>query len=266
MDLLVLAVMGAVAGTLAGLLGIGGGALIVPALMFVFERQGVDPAIRMQLALGTSLATIVFTALASVAAHQRRGAVDWVILRRITPGIVTGGLLGAAVAAWLASRTLQILFVLFLFALAAQYARGTTAASARRRLPGAAGMSAAGAAIGAVSALFGIGGGSLSVPFMTWCSVPVRRAIATSAAIGLPIALSTTAGFIAAGWNDPRLPPWSFSYVLLPAFFGVVAGSVAAAPLGARLAHRLPEKTLRRIFALFVALLGLRMLWGLMPG
>jgi uncharacterized membrane protein YfcA len=263
MDFLILAVMGAVAGTLAGLLGIGGGAIIVPVLMFVFERQEVNPEIRMQLALGTSLATIVFTALSSLAAHHRRGAVDWAILRRITPGIVAGGLAGAAVATALASRTLQLLFVAFLFALAAQYARGTTATAAHRPLPGPAGMAAAGGIIGAVSALFGIGGGALSVPFMTWCSVPVRRAIATSAAIGLPIALSTTAGFVVAGWNDPRLPPWSFSYVLLPAFFGVVVASVVAAPLGARLAHRLPETTLRRIFALFVAALGLRMLWAL---
>jgi len=263
MELLTLLIMGAIAGTLAGLLGIGGGALIVPVLIFVFERQGVNPEIHMQLALGTSLATIVFTALSSVAAHHRRGAVDWAIFRRITPGIVAGGLAGAAVATALASRTLHILFVLFLFALSLQYSRGTTAAAAHRPLPGTSGFAVAGGVIGALSALFGIGGGSLSVPFMTWCSVPVKRAIATSAAIGLPIAVSTTIGYIVAGWNDPRLPPWSFSYVLLPAFFGVVAGSVLAAPLGARLAHRLSDKTLRRIFGLFVFLLGLRMLWAL---
>lgn len=264
MEILLLVAMGGLAGVMAGLLGIGGGALIVPVLMFVFERQGVHPEIRMQLALGTSLATIVFTALSSVGAHQRRGAVDWAIFRRITPGIVAGGLIGAAVAASLASRTLQGLFVAFLFALAAQYARGTTATAAHRALPGAAGFSAAGAVIGALSAFFGIGGGSLTVPFLTWCSVPVKRAIATSAAVGLPIAVSTTIGYIAAGWKDPRLPAWSFSYVSLPAFLGVVVASVAAAPLGARLAHRLPEKTLRRIFALFVAVLGLRMLWSLL--
>lgn len=264
MEILLLVAMGGLAGVMAGLLGIGGGALIVPVLMFVFERQGVHPEIRMQLALGTSLATIVFTALSSVAAHQRRGAVDWSIFRRITPGIVAGGLIGAAVASSLASRTLQGLFVVFLFALAAQYARGTTATAAHRALPGVVGFSAAGAVIGALSAFFGIGGGSLTVPFLTWCSVPVKRAIATSAAVGLPIAVSTTFGYVVAGWKDPRLPAWSFSYVSLPAFLGVVVASVAAAPLGARLAHRLPEKTLRRIFALFVAVLGLRMLWGLL--
>ena len=264
MEFLTLALMGALAGMMAGLLGIGGGALIVPVLVIVFEMQRMDAGIVMQAALGTSLATIVFTALSSVLAHQRRGAVNWAIFRRITPGIVIGSLLGAGIADSLSSRTLQVMFVVFMFAVAAQFARGTMAAAARGRLPGGVGMSAAGMAIGAASALFGIGGGSLSVPFMTWCSVPVRQAIATSAAIGLPIALSSTAGYIVAGWGDSRLPPWSLGYVVLPAFVGIVIASTLAAPVGARLAHRLPETTLRRIFALFVAILGARMLWGLL--
>lgn len=264
MEFVTLALMGALAGTMAGLLGIGGGALIVPVLVIVFEMQGMDRSIMMQTALGTSLATIVFTAASSVLAHQRRGAVAWNIFWRITPGIVIGSLAGAAIADVLASRTLQIMFVVFMFAVAAQFARGTTATSAHRHLPGTVGMTAAGGVIGVASALFGIGGGSLSVPFMTWCSVPVRQAIATSAAIGLPIALASTAGYIAAGFGDPRLPPWSIGYVTLPAFFGIVVASTLAAPLGARLAHRLPETTLRRVFAAFVTILGLRMLWGLL--
>jgi hypothetical protein len=262
-EILILASMGGLAGLMAGLLGIGGGALIVPVLVIVFEMQKMDAGIVMQTALGTSLATIVFTALSSLLAHQRRGAVNWTVFRRITPGIVIGGLAGAAIADRLASRTLQVMFVIFMFAIAVQFARGSMAAPAHRRLPGQAGMSLAGGVIGVASALFGVGGGSLSVPFLTWCSVPVRQAIATSAAIGLPIALSATAGYIVAGWSDPRLPPWSLGYVTLPAFAGIVIASTLAAPLGARLAHRLPETTLRRIFALFVALLGVRMLWGL---
>ena len=264
MEFLTLALMGALAGTMAGLLGIGGGALIVPVLVIVFETQGVDRSITMQAALGTSLATIVFTALSSVLAHHRRSAVRWAIVRRITPGIVIGGLLGAAIADVLSSRTLQIMFVVFMFAIAVQFGFGILAATASRTLPGSVGMSLAGTAIGAASSLFGVGGGSMSVPFMTWCSVPVRQAIATSAAIGLPIALSATAGYVVAGWNDPRLPPWSVGYVVLPAFIGIVVASTLAAPLGARLAHRLSETTLRRIFALFVAILGVRMLWALL--
>ncbi len=264
MEILTLALMGALAGVMAGLLGIGGGALIVPVLVIVFEMQGMDQAIIMQTALGTSLATIVFTALSSVLAHQRRGAVNWTIFRHITPGIVVGSLLGAGIADALASRTLQIMFVVFMFAVAVQFSRGTMAAAAHRRMPGTMGMSVAGTVIGLASALFGIGGGSLSVPFMTFCSVPVRQAIATSAAIGFPIALSSTVGYIVAGWGDSRLPPWSIGYVILPAFIGIVVASTLSAPFGAWLAHRLPETTLRRIFALFVALLGVRMLWGLL--
>ncbi|MBI3546870.1 MAG: sulfite exporter TauE/SafE family protein [Gammaproteobacteria bacterium] len=263
MEFLTLALMGALAGVMAGLLGIGGGALIVPVLVIVFEMQKVDPGIIMQAALGTSLATIVFTAMSSIRAHHRRGAVNWEIFRRITPGIIIGSLVGAGIAKLLTSHALQIMFVVFMFAIAAQFARGTTAIPAHRRLPGAAGMTLAGLTIGIASALFGIGGGSLSVPFLTWCSVPVRQAIATSAAIGLPIALSSSLGYILAGWNDPRLPPLSIGYVVLPAFIGIVVASTLAAPLGARLAHRLSENTLRRLFALFVALLGVRMLIGL---
>jgi uncharacterized membrane protein YfcA len=264
MELLTLLTMGGLAGLMAGLLGIGGGALIVPVLVIVFEGQGVNPHIIMQLALGTSLATIVFTAISSAGAHHRRGTLDWTVFRRIAPAIVIGTLLGAAIADQLASRTLQWMFVVFMFAIAAQFSRGTTATRAHARLPGLFGMNLAGTIIGVASALFGIGGGSLSVPFMTWCSVPVKRAIGTSAAIGLPIAVSGAVGYIVAGWNEPNLPPWSFGYVVLPAFAGIVVASTAAAPLGARLAHRLSETVLRRIFALFVALLGLRMLWGLL--
>lgn len=249
---------------MAGLLGIGGGALIVPVLVIVFETQQVDPGITMQAALGTSLATIVFTALSSVLAHHRRGAVNWAIFRQITPGIVIGGLVGAGIADHLASRTLHIMFVVFMFALALQMSRGTMATTAHGRLPGVMGVTIAGTIIGTASAIFGIGGGSLSVPFMTWCSVPVRQAIATSAAIGLPIALSSTTGYIIAGLHDPRLPPWSVGYVVLPAFLGIVVASTLAAPFGARLAHRLSEATLRRIFALFVTILGARMLWVLL--
>jgi hypothetical protein len=256
--------MGGVAGMMAGLLGIGGGALIVPVLVIVFEGQGVNPAIIMQAALGTSLATISFTAISSTYAHHRRGAVNWTIFRQIAPGIVIGTFAGAFVADLMATRTLKILFIIFMFAVAAQFARGTTATAAHARgLPGRPGMGIAGLVIGVASALFGIGGGSLSVPFMTWCRVPVKQAVATAAAIGLPIALAGAAGYLWAGRDATGLPPWSVGYIVLPAFAGIVVASTLAAPLGARLAHRLPDKTLKRIFALFVAVLGVRMLFSL---
>jgi hypothetical protein len=265
MEILTLVVMGGLAGVMAGLLGIGGGALIVPVLVMVFESQHVNPDVIMQAALGTSMATIVFTAVSSVLAHQRRGAVHWPIFRQITPGIVIGSFAGAAIVHVLASRTLRIMFVVFMFLLAIQMARGTMATAAhRRRFPGAPVTGAVGVVIGMLSAFFGIGGGSMSVPFMTWNGIPARQAIATSAAIGFPIALSAAIGYIIAGWNVPGLPPWSLGYVALPAFAGIVVASTAAAPFGARLAHRLSETTLRRIFALFVAILGTRMLWTIL--
>jgi uncharacterized membrane protein YfcA len=257
--------MGGLAGVMAGLLGIGGGALIVPVLVIVFEGQGVNPQVIMQSALGTSLATIVFTAISSTLAHHRRGAVNWEIFRGIAPGIVIGTFAGAFVADLMTTRALKILFIIFMFAIAAQFARGTTATAAHARgLPGRPGMGLAGLVIGVASALFGIGGGSLSVPFMTWCRVPVKQAVATAAAIGLPIAVAGATGYLVAGLDAPGLPPWSVGYIVLPAFAGIVVASTLAAPLGARLAHRLSDVTLRRIFALFVTILGLRMLWGLL--
>ncbi len=264
MDTIELLIMGGLAGVMAGLLGIGGGAIIVPVLVIMFDRQGVAQQSVMQLALGTSLATIVFTAISSAGAHYRRGTLDLAIFRRIAVAIVAGTWLGAAIADHLASRTLQWMFVVFMFAVSAQFARGTTTTDAHRQLPGLVGMNIAGLVIGVASALFGIGGGSLSVPFMTWCSVPVKRAIGTSAAIGLPIAAGGAIGYIVAGWGRAGLPPWTFGYVALPAFAGIVVASTAAAPLGARLAHYLSETTLRRVFAVFVALLGLHMLWNLL--
>lgn len=256
--------MGGLAGVMAGLLGIGGGALIVPVLAIVFEGQGVNPEIIMQLALGTSLATIVFTAVSSVMAHHRRGAVDWAIFRSIAPGIVAGALIGSAIAEALANRTLRILFVIFMFGVAAQMARGTMAVSPHAHLPGRVGTGLVGLIIGIASALFGIGGGSMSVPFMTWCGVQAKRAVATSAAIGLPISIGGALGYIATGWSVAGRPPWSVGYVVLPAFASIVVASALAAPLGARLAHRLSDVVLRRIFALFVTLLALDMLWRLL--
>ena len=204
MDILMLVVMGGVAGMMAGLLGIGGGALIVPVIVIVLEGQGVNPNIIMHSALGTSLATIVFTAISSIIAHHRRRAVEWSIFRRIAPGIIVGTLLGSVVADALSSHALKVMFVVFMFAVAVQMSRGTMTTEAHaRHLPGRVGMSIAGGIIGIASALFGIGGGSMSVPFMTWCGVAAKRAVATSAAIGLPIAVSGAVGFIVAGWNAP---------------------------------------------------------------
>lgn len=262
MEILALMLSGAAAGVMAGLLGIGGGMLIVPVIALLLERQGVSPDVIMQCAIGTSLATITFTALSSMRAHHKRGAVRWPLFMQLTPGIVVGGLVGAAIADWLPGRSLRYIVAVSMLAVAAQMAFGGRAANPHRRLPGRPVLVTAGGLIGTLSTLIGIGGGSLTVPFLTWCSVPVKQAIATAAALGFPIALSGAVGYIIGGLNETELPPFSLGYIVLPAFAGIVVASTAAAPLGARLAHRLSDVTLRRIFAVFLLVLGVRMLSG----
>lgn len=213
-----------------------------------------------QLALGTSLASILFTSLSSVRAHHRRGAVEWPLLRRIVPGIVIGTLAGAVLAAQMSALVLKVFFVAFLFYAAIQMWLEFKPAP-HRGLPGRAGTTLAGGVIGAVSSWVGIGGGTLSVPFMLWHNVPLHRAIATSAAIGFPIALAGAAGYVLGGRGVSGLPAGSFGFVYLPALAGIVLGSVLTAPLGAFTAHRLPVRPLKRIFALLLAVLALRMLW-----
>lgn len=260
MDIVLLVGMGALAGTLAGLLGIGGGIIIVPVLALVFSHQHVAPGVIMHVAIGTSLATIVTTSLSSIRAHQKHKAIDWRVFRTITPGILLGGVLGALIAERLDSETLRLAFGVFMILVATQMAISRTPPP-HRQLPGAVGIGIAGILIGTVASLMGVGGGSMSVPFLTWCNMAVRRAVATSAAIGLPIALSGTASFIATGWQTAQLPPWSVGYVNLPAWLGIVVASTLFAPAGAALAHRIPPTFLKRIFALFLYLLAIRLLW-----
>ena len=250
------------AGVLAGLLGVGGGLVIVPMLVMALTRQGVAPEVIMHLALGTSLASIMFTSVSSFLAHHRRGAVLWPVVRRIAGGILLGTFLGATIAAWLSSRTLKLIFVLFLYYMGYQLLANRQPKPSRT-LPGWVGMSMAGLVIGGVSAFVGIGGGSLSVPFMIWCNVPVHTAIGTSAAIGFPIALAGSLGYLVNGLQATQLPPWSLGYIYLPALLGVVTCSVLTAPLGARLAHRLPVPRLKRVFAALLLVMGTKMLYEL---
>ena len=248
---------------LAGLLGVGGGLVIVPLLLVSFARQGLPAASLMHLALGTSMASIVFTSVSSLRAHDRRGAVDWRIVRRITPGILAGTFFGAWVASRLSTTLLKWLFVVFLYLVAVQMLLDRKPRPSRE-IPGTAWTSAVGGAIGLISSLVGIGGGLLSVPFMAWCNVPMHRAIGTSSAIGLPIALAGSAGYVINGLSSPDVPPHALGYVFLPALAGIVAASMATAPLGARLAHRLPVPKLKRVFALLLLVMGTRLLIDLL--
>ncbi len=252
---------GAVAGVIAGLLGVGGGVVIVPALVWVFTAAGVDASVLVHLAVGTSLATIIVTAISSIRAHQKRGAILWYVVGQLAPGIVVGAWLGAAIADLMPAALLQRVFATFIILVGIQML-GNWKAGAHRQLPGLAGMFLSGNVIGAVSAIVGIGGGIMTVPFLTWCSVEMRRAVATSAANGLPIAVAGALGFVVAGWNEARLPEWTLGYLHLPALVGVASASFLTAPIGARLAHTLPIPVLKRIFSVLLLFVGARMLLG----
>lgn len=255
--------VGLIAGVLAGLLGVGGGVVIVPMLIFCFVRQGIAPDLIMHLALGTSLASIIFTSISSFMSHHKRGAVDWRIVKRIVPGILLGTFLGTFVAARLSTGFLKGFFCVFLYSVATQMLLNKKP-KASRELPGNAGMFGVGSIIGVASALVGIGGGSLSVPFMLWCNVAAHRAIGTSAAIGFPIAVAGAVGYIVNHFHGVDLPPYSLGYVYLPALVGIVCSSVFTAPLGAKLAHALPVDKLKRIFALFLYVVATKMTWSLL--
>lgn len=254
-------VLGAFAGLVAGLLGVGGGLIIVPVLVFIFSGQGMADHLIVHLAVGTSLATIVFTSISSVRAHHQHGAVLWPVFWQLTPGIVVGAWLGAAFADVLASDQLRRFFGVFELLVAIQMTFNVKPRP-HRQLPGRPGMFGAGGVIGAISAIVGIGGGTMTVPFLVWCNVVMRKAVATSSACGLPIAIAGATGFIVTGWNAIDLPAYSSGYVYWPAFLGIVIASILTAPIGARLAHRLPAAQLKRIFAILLYILGLRMLLG----
>ena len=253
--------LGAVAGVLAGLLGIGGGLVIVPMLNIAFEVQGFPDVHIQHVALGTSLATIIFTSISSMMAHHKRGAINWPAFWRLTPGIVIGTYLGACLAAVMTTLYLKLFFAVFLFYVATQMLLGFKPASSRQ-MPGHAGSFGAGNVIGAFSALVGIGGGTLTVPFLTWCNQTIHTAIGTAAAVGLPIALAGTAGFVINGFSIEGIPGPNFGYVYIPAFLGIIAMSVVTAPLGAKLAHSLPVDKLKRIFAILLYIVGARMVWS----
>jgi uncharacterized membrane protein YfcA len=257
---LILLFMGVCGGFAAGLLGVGGGMVLVPFVTMIFTARGFAPELVVHMAIATSLATIMFTSLSSVRAHHLHGAVRWPIVVQLAPGIVIGSWLGPWLAKQLNSSMLALVFGLFVAFSATQMILNRKP-SAARELPGAQGMFAAGAAIGLVSGLVGAGGGFLSVPFMSWCNVKMHNAVATSAALGFPIALSGTLSNMYFGWNEPGLPAWSLGYIYLPALLVIAAASVTMAPVGARAAHRMPVQKLKRIFAMILYALSAYMLW-----
>ncbi len=251
MEFLLYLVLGCFAGLAAGLFGIGGGLIIVPVLVYSLAAQGVDPAVLTHMAVGTSLATIIFTSLNAIRTHHRKGAVRWSIVLWMSLGILVGAALGGVTAGALKGPLLQKIIGVFAILMAIQLGLNLQPRS-RREVPGQAGLGLAGTLIGWASAIFGIGGGSLTVPFLVWRSVPMQQAVATAAACGLPTAVSGAISFVWVGWHHADLPPWSLGFVYLPALSGIVATSMYFAGLGARLAHRLSPLVLKRLFALLL--------------
>ncbi|MES2901529.1 MAG: sulfite exporter TauE/SafE family protein [Pseudomonadota bacterium] len=258
--ILILLLMGLGGGFAAGLLGVGGGMVLVPFITMIFTARQFPAHVVVHMAIATSLATILFTSLSSVRAHHLHGAVLWPIVRRLAPGILLGSWIGPWIGKQLNTSLLALVFGLFVAFSATQMILNKKP-SAARELPPAPGMFAVGGLIGMVSGLVGAGGGFLSVPFMSWCNVKMHNAVATSAALGFPIALSGTLSNIYFGWNEPGLPAWSLGYIYLPALLVIALASVTMAPVGARAAHRMPVLKLKRIFAMVLYCLAAYMLW-----
>lgn len=253
-------ILGSITGFLAGLFGVGGGLVLVPVLLLLFDAQRFPAENVLHLALGTSMATIVFTSLASLRKHHQHGAVNWRVVRDITPGILAGAALGATFAASMPARGLGIFFALFVYFAAAQILLDKRPLPSRQ-LPGMAGMTLTGIFTGGISSLVSIGGGTVVVPFLLWCNVALRNAIGTSAAIGFPVAIGGTAGYIVTGMNVTALPEHTLGFVYLPALFWVALASVLTAPFGASAAHRMKLGVLRKLFALLLIALASRLLF-----
>ena len=255
--------LGAFAGFIAGLFGVGGGLTLVPLLYMLFAAQDFPTAHVMHLALGTSMATIVFTSISSMRAHHAHGAVRWDIVKSMAPGLMVGTLGGSFIASSVPTRPLAMMFTAIVYYAAAQMMLDFKPKPSRNLL-GQFGLLLVGVVIGLVSSLVSAGGGFMSIPFMVWSNVAIHQAVGTSSALGFPIAIAGVVGYIFSGWHATQLPPFSLGYVYLPAFVGVVLMSFMLAPYGAKMAHKLPVKQLKRAFGGFLALLASKMLYGLL--
>lgn len=261
---LAVAAAGVAGGLIAGLLGVGGGIVIVPVLFTVLEAMGTDPGIAIKVAVATSLATIVLTSLSSARSHHSRGAVDYTLLRRWSVPVVIGVIIGTLIAGYADGRLLTGVFgtVALLVAINMAWRRNNEAL--RTDFPNGVVRSAFGVVVGVISAMMGIGGGTLSVPILTAFGFDMRRAVGTASAIGFFIAIPGTIGYVLTGWGVDGLPPWSLGYINLIAFAAIAPLTMAFAPLGARIAHTIPQAQLRLAFAIFLLATAIRMFWSLL--
>ena len=254
--------LGIFGGFVAGLFGVGGGLTLVPFMYMLFVAQSFPPEHVMHLALGTSMATIVFTSISSMRAHHAHGAVRWDIVRNMAPGLVLGTFGGSLIAGQVPTGPMTVIFVIIVYYASVQMILDFKP-KAHRQLPGPVGLFSAGGVIGLVSSMVAAGGGFLSIPFLLLCNVVIHSAVGTSSALGFPIAVAGAVGYLVAGSQDSGLPAYTLGYIYLPAFFGVVVMSISKAPVGARLAHKLPVKKLKRGFGVFLAFLATKMLFSL---
>lgn len=253
------ALTGIFSGLIGGMVGLSGGIIIVPVLHFLFIQQGFSSSILMQLAVTTSLATIIITSLAATYVHHKKNAVSWPTVNRLAPGLLIGACLGAILADSVSSHVLRITFGVFEILVAIQIWMDFKP-KAHAALPSTSGLVGSGVGIGLFSTLMGIGGGSLTVPFLLWCNVNIRNAVAVSSACGFPIAITATTALIIAGWGNQNVPTPSLGYLYWPAALIISVMTLFSAPLGARLAHYLPVPILKRVFAIVLVIVGSRML------
>ncbi|MEB6480829.1 sulfite exporter TauE/SafE family protein [Acinetobacter vivianii] len=257
MELIIYLLIGAIAGFAAGLFGVGGGLIIVPILYIVFTQMNYDPNVIMHIAVGTSLATIIVTSISSVTAHHKKGAVLWPVFRNLAPGLVIGSFLGAGIADLMSGQHLQLVIGVFAVWMAYKMFKGANAVvDPNRHLPSAPLQLAAGGGIGVASAIFGIGGGSLTVPYLNRHGVVMQKAVATSAACGLPIAVAGALGFMWFGAKEQIEVPNTIGYVHVYAFFGISVMSFITAKFGAKVAHLLSPAMLKKCFAGLLVVVG----------
>jgi uncharacterized protein len=256
--------LGAIAGVSAGLFGIGGGLIIVPVLAWLLIQQNFNAEQAMITAVATSLASIITTSISSVLAHHKRGYILWERLRYLSIGVILGAIVGALIAEKISGEHLRLIFALFLFYVALQIGLqiSNTETDNSENLADAGFTDyLAGLGIGLASAILGVGGGTLTVPYLLKRKVPMKNAVALASACGFPIALTGTTSYILLGIKQPNLPEWSLGYIYLPAFFAISLSSFFTAPVGAKLAHILPAQQLKRYFSLVLLLLAIKMLW-----
>jgi uncharacterized membrane protein YfcA len=251
-DILMLMLCGSISGFLAGLLGIGGGMILVPFMILVFNHLGFNQEVIVHMAIATGMATILFTTSSAIWAHHKHGSIDWKLVASLSPGMIFGGLIGGSeLFEALKTSWLSLFFAIFIVYTSIQMLLNKKP-TAGRDLPGVIGLFSFGTFAGALASLVGAGGAFITVPFMLWCNVKPHTAMATSSGLGLPVSLAATLGYMYGSWGNPNLPSGSLGFVYLPAVACIVIVSIFTAPFGAKMARKLNVAQLKRVFGIML--------------